>query len=189
MAEKKRGGIRLNVSDAQWLERGRMLVRVHRAGLELGHVDGRVVGHSAKLIAISIVDEGIRPNGFVVYRRADISKLEAPAPYMEFMLKVLGLRHEKLPRLPKVDLSSWQTLVDTAARRFPLLTLHLEKRDPDICYIGRPVETTARRGTFVTIAPDAVWDRDELLTIPWVDVTRMDFGGGYEEALALAEQH
>ena len=42
-------------------------------------------------------------------------------------------------------------------------------------------ETNVR---LITIDPDADWD-DEIATIPLADVTRLDFGGGYEEALLL----
>lgn len=65
---------------------------------------------------------------------------------------------------------------------FPLVTLHTEVADPDVCYIGRPVQLTSR---VVTIGPDATWDDDEWLTLAWADVTRIDFGGDYAQALAL----
>ncbi len=174
-----------STTDLRSLARARTLVRVHRAALEEGHADGRIVGCSAKLVALAILDEGIRPNGFKVFRRADISQLEAPAPYADFKREALRLRKDKLPPIPKLDLSSWSSVVSTAARRFPLVPLHMERKDPDVCYIGKPVQLNARRGTFVTISPAAQWDPDDPLVLAWADVTRVDFGGAYEEALAL----
>lgn len=75
--------------------------------------------------------------------------------------------------------------MSTVSRRFPLMTLHMEKTSADVCFVGRPLHVNARRGTFVTISPAAQWDRDEPLTVPWADLTRLDIGGAYEEALAL----
>jgi hypothetical protein len=73
-----------------------------------------------------------------VFRLSDISKLESPGPYAEFKAKVLRLREEGLSPAPKLDLSSWRTVVETASRRFPLVTLHIEQKVPNICYVGRP---------------------------------------------------
>lgn len=167
------------------LQRARTIVRMHRSALEKGHVDGRVAGVSKTLVVLSILDEGLHPNGFNVLRLSDISELEGTAPHAEFMAKVLRLRKERLSPAPKLDLSSWRTVVETASRRFPLVTLHIEQKIPDVCYIGRPAQLTSRKGTFLTINPDGEWDWDDPLTLAWADVTRVDFGGAYEEAVAL----
>ena len=126
---------------------------------------------------------GGEPLAFNVFRLSDITQLESPAPHADFKAKVLRLRKERLSIAPKLDLSSWRTVVTSASRRFPLITLHTERRDADVCYIGRPTTLTARSGTFLSINPDGEWD-DEL-AVAWADVTRVDFGGAYEEALAL----
>jgi hypothetical protein len=110
-----------------------------------------------------------------------------PAPYEAFHQRVLKLRKERLPRWPSgIDLSSWSSIASTAAERFSLVTFHVEHREDkaSVCYIGVPRLLGPRSGTFVTIDPDASWD-SELLTVRWSEVVRMDFGGGYEEALSL----
>jgi len=175
----------LSIARLRALQSKRTLVRFHRATVEEGHVTGVIAGVSTRLIALSVLSDGLRPNGFSVVRRADVSELLAPDPYAGFANEALRLRGDKLGKLPKLDLTSWHTLVTGAQKRFPLLTLHLELTQPDLCYIGRPVELTARAGTFLTIGPDAEWDRQDLAKLPWRDVTRIDFGGEYEQALAL----
>jgi hypothetical protein len=74
-----------SLAQLRQLQRSRTLVRLERAGLEEGWVDGQIVGSSAKLVAIAVVATGIHPNGFNVFRRADISKLTVPAPYADFI--------------------------------------------------------------------------------------------------------
>ena len=166
------------------LMEARTLVRVHRAEVEDGHVDGRIVGCSASLVALAILSEGIRPDGFNVYLRADISKLEAPGPCSEFYVQALKLRSQRIPSLGKLDMRSWRSVVAGAGRRFPLVTVHMERKNPDVCYIGRPVLVDKRGASFETISPRARWN-GERLEVAWADVTRVDFGGSYEEALAL----
>ena len=166
------------------LQRSRILVRIHRAAIDEGHVTGRIVGCSRKLLALASIGE-THPNGFKVFRRADVSRLDAPDRYAEFLEAALRLRGEALTRLPRFDLASWRSLVAGVARRFPLVTLHTELTDPDVCHIGRPARLTSRAATLVTIGPDAVWDEIDPVTLPWADVTEVDFGGPYEEALAL----
>lgn len=160
------------------------IVRLERtAHFGDGRVDGRVAGVSRQLVAIAVVGEGIRPNGIQVFRIADIVSAKAPAPYASFIQRVFRARRLRWPRLGKVELTSWRSLVETADA--PVVTVHREARDPDVCHIGKFVRTNARRGTMVTISPDATWDVDELLDLAWRDVTRIDFGGDYEDALVL----
>jgi hypothetical protein len=64
------------------------------------------------------------------------------------------------------------------------VTIHREKVDPDVCAIGRVVEVKDGRVSLLEINPDATWNakpKDYQLR----DITRVDFGGEYEEALQL----
>jgi hypothetical protein len=53
-----------------------------------------------------------------------------------------------------------------------------------VCFIGHPVRFTSRSVHLLGITPQAQW---EVNPEKWAfaDVTRVDFGGRYEEALAL----
>ena len=167
------------------LEPSRMIVRLERKALERGHVTGRIVGRSRKLVAVAVVSDAIRANGYNVFRRADISKLTAPDPYADFVAEALRLRGDAWRRVT-LDLTSWPRLVGSACRRFPLITVHTEAQDPDVCYIGRPVSMTAKALTLRTIGPDAVWD--DARTLAWREITRVDLGGAYEDALAAVSR-
>ncbi|MGZ3418161.1 MAG: hypothetical protein ACXVEE_09875 [Polyangiales bacterium] len=155
-----------------------------RSKREIGWSDGRIVASSARFVALALLNEEIHPNGFSVYRRRDVSF--EPAPNARFQLRALSLRRERLPRLPRIDLGSWGSIAESAAEKFSLVTVHVEHAEDNasVCYIGVPRELGARSGTFLTIDPGAIWD-PELLTVRWSEVVRMDFGGGYEEALSL----
>ncbi len=80
--------------------------------------------------------------------------------------------------------SSLAELLLTANRAFPLVTIHREKVDRSACWIGRVVDVGKARVTLLEIGPDATWD-DRLETYRLSEITRVDFGGDYEDALHL----
>jgi hypothetical protein len=53
-----------------------------------------------------------------------------------------------------------------------------------MCSIGRVVDLGSNRVTLLEIGPDASWD-DTLQTYGLSEITRVDFGGDYENALQL----
>ena len=58
------------------------------------------------------------------------------------------------PGMLDVDLSDLPPLLRSAARRFPILTLYTEARDPSVCAIGRPQRIGGGKSSaFVGIAP------------------------------------
>jgi hypothetical protein len=94
----------------------------------------------------------------------------------------LKKRGQRLPKKPPVVVSSLAELLLTANRAFPLVTIHREKVDADACWIGRVVDLRQGRMTLLEIGPGAVWD-DALETYRLREITRVDFGGDYEDAL------
>jgi hypothetical protein len=172
--------LRVALTDALASKR---LTRLRRS-VEPGDVDGFVVALDRHWMLQLLVSDGIRYNGFQAFRLRDIESVEHPSPRDAFYRQVLRLRRLRRPRMPKADLSSTEALIRSAARHFPLVTIHLEITDPDVCYIGRPVEVTASSLQLLEVSPDAEWD-DEPTRYRTRDVTRVDFGGSYEDALAL----
>jgi hypothetical protein len=162
----------------------RTIVRLHRKSrYGDGPVDGRVEGVSRDLVAIAVVGDGIRPDGIRVLRVADIVSAKVPAPYAGFIASAFRARGARWPKLGHAKLTSWRRLVETVSH--PVVAVHCEGRAPDVCYVGKFTRTTAERGVMLNIRADASWDVDDPLDIAWRDVTRIDFGGDYEQALVL----
>jgi len=105
-------------------------------------------------------------------------------PYTGFVEAALRKRGHRVRRPPRVDISSLETILLTAARLFPLVTIHCERLDPDVCHIGRVVQVERGRLFLLEIGPSADWDT-EVTEYSLRDITRVDFGGSYEEALSL----
>jgi hypothetical protein len=161
--------------------RKKLLVRFASA-LERGTVNGYVLDIGPKFLLIALVSDGLRPNGFQCYRLSDVRKLRVPDKYAQFHEAVLKKRRYSFPKKPPVAVSSLSELLRTANDAFPLVTIHREKVDASVCWIGRVVDLAKGRVTLLEIGPGASWD-DELETYRLSEITRVDFGGDYEDAL------
>jgi hypothetical protein len=77
-----------------------------------------------------------------------------------------------------------ESLLLSAGKAFPLVTIHREQVDPDVCCIGQVQGVSRGRVSLLEIGPDAVWeDTPEEYRIK--EITRVNFGGDYEDALHL----
>lgn len=160
------------------------LIRIYREELENGWADGYVAAAGEEFFALELIDDSIRLNGFNCMRYSDITRCDFPAPPAGFLTKALKAqgfcRQEKF--LP--NLSTLSSLLSTAGAVFPLLTIHLEVSDPDICFIGKVESVTSDQLDLKLITPDGEW-KVSTKQIALDGITRVDFGGAYEAALFL----
>ena len=160
--------------------RGHRLVKFTRR-FEPGHVMGYVAGVGKGIALLAYVDQTIRFDGFQVFRSRDLRRLR-PAPTAGFVETALRLRGDQRPALPRLHLDGFGEVIRSAGRHFPLVTIHREGVDSGVCHIGKVVDVDARRVTLLEIQPDATWDTDPESYLLG-EITRVDFGGGYEDAL------
>ncbi|NQU47903.1 MAG: hypothetical protein HQ519_04595 [Planctomycetes bacterium] len=97
-------------------------------------------------------------------RFQDVSSCKSPCPTADFQETALAMRGDKRSPEHGVDMSTITSILKSAGKKFHVVTIHSEVDDPDVCFIGRVLAT----------------EKYALDTI-----TRVDFGGGYEGALAL----
>jgi len=154
------------------------------SALERGTVNGYVLALGPRFFLIALVSDGVRPNGFQCYRLSDIRRLQVPDKYAQFHEAVLKKRGIRFPKKPPVVVNSLTELLITANRAFPLVTIHREKVDAGACWIGRVVDLSKSHVTLLEIGPGAIWD-NRLKTYRLSEITRVDFGGDYENALQL----
>lgn len=142
---------------------------------------GFVLDYSDSLTLLNVLDYDFYLNGFTVIRNSDIASYRVYDKDDYFLNMALRLKSIKPARKPKIDLSNWESVLRTAQKIFPLLTIHREAISKDVCYIGRLVSNTEKTFTLYDIDPDANWDR--TYRRKFADLTKVDFGGGYEDAL------
>lgn len=147
-------------------------------------VVGYVLATGPRFFLLALVEDNARFNGFQCLRLRDVRNLQVPAKHASFIEAALKLRGERRPRIPAVSVDSIQDLLKTANRVSPLITIHREIVSPDICHIGRVVAVSDSEVSLIEIDPGAEWD-DKPLSYRTKEITRVDFGGVYEEALWL----
>lgn len=161
----------------------RTLVRLERS-VGQGHVNGYVCAVSTRLVLLQVVSSEIHYDGFAIYRLSDLTRVHSPAPHHEFIETALKLRKLRKGRAPRLDITSLKTVLATVHPAFPLVTMHREADDPDVAHIGLVTQVTARSVDLLEITPDAHWET-KLDRYALSEITRVDLGGAYEEALHL----
>ncbi|BDX02429.1 MAG: hypothetical protein ACPGRG_03470 [Marinomonas sp.] len=162
------------------------VVRIFREELDGpdSWTDGFVVDANEEMVLLQLVDDSVRLNGYQILFLEDISDFAHPAPFNDFQKKVLSLRGEEVVD-PEVELDDLAVLLIDISEEFGLVTLHREEIEPDSCEIGRVVRADAVTYELEEIGSDARWF-DETFEYDLYDITRIEFGGAYEEALLMA---
>lgn len=116
----------------------------------------------------------IRDRDITAYRFFDKPEYWAYRAVRKFRLKPV--------RPSGISIDSLPELLKSINKKYPLLTIHPEKKKPGVCYIG-PLLSISKQGfTIDDLNSDGKWTGPRQMK--WKDVTRVDFGGGYERALA-----
>ena len=163
--------------------RDKCLVRFGRP-FDAGWVRGFVLDVGPQWFLLAVVGESVTLNGFQCSRLSDVRNLEVPDPYARFAEVALKKRRQRLPKKPRVSVADTADLLLTASRLFPLVTIHREHVNSDVCQIGRIVGLDNGAISLLEINPDATWETKPV-QYRLDEITRIDFGGGYEDALHL----
>ena len=162
--------------------RTRRLVRFSRR-YDKSNTHGYVKAVGPEFFLLLLIDDTIRFNGFECFRISDITGLRTD-PYSSFVETVLKKRKLKKPSTPRINILSTKRLLESGSKAFPLITIHTERRDPDVCHIGRVTDIDKTYLSFLEIRPGAVWET-QMTRYKLRDITRVSFGGGYEDALFI----
>jgi hypothetical protein len=162
--------------------RNRQLIRFKRR-FEDATIHGYVLGIGPRFFLLALVSDRIWFDGFECFRIADVRNVK-PDPYKKFAEAALKKRGEKIPLKTRFDLADVGKLLESAGRAFPLVAIHREQIDPDVCWIGRILRVGSECVSLLEIGPDAIWDK-----VPseyrLKEITHINFGGDYENALYL----
>ena len=160
------------------------VVYIWRKPLDRHRLSGIVIGYSQDLVLLHILDDNIRLNGYSVVLSKNISGIDLRPKYKTFYGAALARRRLK-PGAPRgVIISDLAELIPMVAKNFPLLTIHRERTSPNTCDIGQFHSLTVHSLTLQPISPNAEWEK-KLFRCRLSSITKVDFGGEYEEALSL----
>lgn len=146
-------------------------------------VRGYILDVGPKFFLVAVVSDRIWFDGYECFRVGDVRDLR-PDPHTAFAESALQIRGERLPEKPRISVASIEELLTSASREFPLVTVHREQMDPDVCWIGRILGIERGRVSMLEITPQAKWEgKPSIYRLN--QVTRVSFGADYEAALHL----
>ena len=156
-------------------------VDIKRSSIDDDNLSGFVLDVSEELTLIHYMYDGFHLDGYCVILNSHVTAcniFDDPDCFQNRALRLKNIR----PRKPRgIDISNWTTAFESASKHFPLLVVNREASDPDTCLVGRLASMNANSITLFSITPIAQWNGKTQFLIG--DVTRLDFGGGYEDVL------
>lgn len=161
---------------------GRQLLRI-TTRFEDSPMCAYVLATGPEFALLAIINDGLWFDGFACIRTADVRGVEAD-PYASFVEAALRKRGQRRPRKPRLDLDSIERILLTANKAFPLVAIHLEKKAPGVCHIGRVQGIADGTLAFMEISPHAIWE-NQVSALRLSKITRVSFGGDYEDALHI----
>ena len=157
-------------------------VEFDRKPIDTQLLGGFVLEFSERLTLLSLLDdERFELNGYTVIRNSDVRRWRS-VEQSSFRIRALNLKGVKPVRRRGLSLASWADLLKSANDLFPLVTISREMIDKNACQIGRILSMSRVSFELEEIDTDASWNGHHRYRFS--DVTRVDFGGGYEDALA-----
>lgn len=146
-------------------------------------MEGFVVGIGSSWLLLHKASDHVFLDGHALIPLAEIfDAWLVPAEHyvLERALRLQGAEPEHVPDLP---LDSVRAALEYINPKGSLVSVFTERDIPDVCYIGRVSRFEDDSFTLDTITTGARWEDEQ--TLRYDAVTRIDFGGKYEQALAL----
>lgn len=145
---------------------------------------GFVVGSSHDLVVFHRVSDAYALDGYVVFRKVDITAQADDFSKRPLVEDALHLKRQAPQDPGPLDLSSVRALMESAQRLFPALVIHRERIDAGECEVGTVRMASEDSYVLRRLTSAADWENDDR-PFSFRDVTLVQFGGEYEETLAL----
>lgn len=165
----------------------RHMVQLIRSAVGMSNVFGFVMDATGDLVLVHFFDsEAFCLTGYDVLRQRDIRSycfFDDPRYWRFRAVRRLKIR----PTAPVgISLASISELIASVAKRYPLLSVHHERRDRCTTYVGPIVSMGDRSFTVEDANYYGEWTGARRMR--YDDVTRVCFDGGYLRASAMTAQ-
>ncbi|WP_344254698.1 hypothetical protein [Terrabacter carboxydivorans] len=157
-------------------------VRITRSIPGADVLEGFVIASGAKWTLLASLADDFTIDGHIAIRTRQVERVQRH-PQRDGATRLLTQRgHWPPPTLnPMSPLDDTRVLIHGLAAQSPTVSLFVETDDPDVCFIGVPVERTDRSAVLDEISPEATWE-DTVSRWRYRDITRVDVGCRYEAA-------
>ena len=161
---------------------GQLSVGLRRWIPDSDRVDGYIVALGQKWVALADLD-GVSLDGWCILRLKDIQAVFVDSDSIS--TKVLLARDQWPPQaVDSLNLDDAVGALSSAAAPAPLISVFVEFDRPDIMWLGAVTAIKSGQVLLLEVSTLGEWHRKPRV-IDLEDVTRIEFGGSYEEGLAL----
>lgn len=169
----------------QRAQNARTLVQVTRHRLERAPARsvGYVVGLGSELVMLHRLSDRIDLDGFEILRLRDVTAFREDFAERAFYTYALEMKREEARAPTGVDLTDIASAVRSVDESQSLVVIHREVLAPDEAAVGKVRATLSSGVRLHWMTPTAEWAEDETL-YRYASITRIEFGGEYEETLA-----
>jgi hypothetical protein len=164
-------------------QQNQLLETVRRWIPDADRLEGFVVGIGQKWVALQRLSDRIAFDGWQLIRVKDIQAVSVDPDPDCFEVKALKARSLWPPSAPDLALDDVVSAVDSASGPTAMVSVFDEFDRPEVCWIGEVTSLGDSKLHLLEVNTRG-WAR-KARTFDPADITRIDFGGGYEEALRL----
>jgi hypothetical protein len=162
-----------------------LLVRVRRWIPDADPLDGFVVGIGRKWVVLQRVMLRCDFDGWQLFRLKDVQSMSMDPDPGCFEVRALKARTLWPPSAPELSLDDAVAVLETVSSASMMVSVYDEYDKTDACWIGAVTSVDESKLRLLEVDTLGEWKRKPR-TIDPADVTRLEFGGRYEEALSLA---
>lgn len=157
------------------------LLEFNRKPIDPDSLVGFVLAKNARLTLVQPLDtDSFRLNGYAIFRNSDV-KGYRPIAKNAFLARAARLQKLRPSRPRAVRIGSLSEALSSAGSGFPLITIHRERLNKRVCYVGKFLSASQRAVAIRPISPQAEWEGEERYSLR--DITLLEFGGEYERLL------
>jgi hypothetical protein len=147
---------------------------------------GYIVGVNDKFVLVQYLNsDTVTLSGYMAFPIKDIESVYVVGNenFLPRAVAGKGMR----PQMPlDVIIVDYPGLISSVNDHYPLVILACEKKEPKTIYLGRVEQFTKKAVHLRTVDMRGEWV--ETKKFPFKDITRIEFGDGYSEALWRATQ-
>lgn len=119
----------------------------------------------------------------VAHALIGVLDLEFPYSGADFVARAIEVMGQTRPAGVAIDISSTGAVLASVDASFPLVVVHRDEVDPDVCQVGQVIRVDDTMVTLREVDSEGEW-RDEEDEYDLDEITRVDFGGVYDTSLA-----
>ncbi len=183
MGKKKKG-----VPSLEEIIKNKWVVRFNRKPFDTATLACFILDANDEFTLTNEIDDDAGSIGFQVFCNKTIKTFELYDDPDWHESLVVKLKNIEPKEKPEVSIESMPELLKSASDNFPLIMIYREKITVDACWVGKVLELKKKSFLMKEISPNAEW-HEKPTKFKYKDITRVSFGNGYENNLALVAEY